>query len=80
MFLIVNLSPTIVKVTWVGTIVKWWWKYHKELEFMKLEFQVNIFKIFDFYKLEFHVKLKFHKFEFLKSGTLLNIFQTVVKH
>ena len=47
---------------------------------MKLEFQVNIFKIFDFYKLEFHVKLKFHKFEFLKSGTLLNIFQIVVKH
>ena len=52
----------------------------KELEFHKLEFQVEFFKILDFCKLEFHVKIEFHKLEFQKDGRLLNISQTVVKH
>ena len=40
--------------------------YHKELEFHKLEFQVDFFKKLDFRELEFHVKLKFYKLEFQK--------------
>ena len=34
----------------------------------------------EFVKLEYHWELEFLKLEFQKSGTLLNISQTMVKH
>ena len=52
----------------------------QKLKFHTIKFCVTFFMEIDFLKLEFHVKLEFLKLNFQKSGTLLDISQTLVKH
>ena len=52
----------------------------QKLKFHIIKFCVTFFMEIDFLKLEFHVKLEFLKLKFQKSGTLLDISQTLVKH
>ena len=52
----------------------------QKLKFHIIKFCVTFFMEIDFLKLEFNVKLEFLKLKFQKSGTLLDISQTLVKH